>query len=560
MRVLAVDFSLLFTMQWEAAQGGKLEDAAENTIRAVASLRDGYDIVVIACDAYVQDSTHGWRNAPSFRVGIDPHRPDPDNPRRMLGYKANRPIRPAPYFDQVRRTLERLHKDGCHVVSPPELDGGVYPEADDILGWLAGVFRNAAEAAISAGDDPAEWHMRIVSADMDLAQLVDDMWAIDMYSPSTKSLYNETKVEERYGVPAARIPHFKALAGDDSDNYHPFPGDIGDNGRRLPGVGAKTACKLLALSGNDAVEAVKLCLSDGPEKPNLPQGVIAIIRKYGVAAAEKGLALARLYTELPLDATILDSAPAPMPLAEPAAAPPEMPTVAEVLPLNLVAGSDPKKCYSRPCVCGRCGKVDAKPERASSTSMIASHNDDRFVLSPYGLEPREMQDAFWLAGVVLNARLFPRFTSQDQILVVLMSGRARGFAAITSLENAYVVRGQVAWKAQFIIGTTMAYPGCAYLELDTLTDNEAVCVVKRTIGGTGKERRVRFTMDEARKLRYLDPPREGKEESPWLRQPDVMLTKSVLVLAARRYFPDVVGGMYLRSERAIELAGDANDE
>lgn len=51
---------------------------------------------------------------------------------------------------------------------------------------------------------------------------------------SEGKLYGEKEVVERMGVTPTQIPHFKALAGDQSDNY---PG--------VPGIGPKTAAKLL---------------------------------------------------------------------------------------------------------------------------------------------------------------------------------------------------------------------------------------------------------------------------------------------------------------------------
>lgn len=102
-------------------------------------------------------------------------------------------------------------------------------EADDIISFLA---RKAAAEGVD---------VRIVTGDRDFFQLVDD----DIHV-----LYNRrgitdivdmdaTAVEQRYGVPPAKYVDLKALEGDNSDN---LPG--------VPGVGTKTAAKLVQRYGS----------------------------------------------------------------------------------------------------------------------------------------------------------------------------------------------------------------------------------------------------------------------------------------------------------------------
>jgi DNA polymerase I-like protein with 3'-5' exonuclease and polymerase domains len=78
----------------------------------------------------------------------------------------------------------------------------------------------------------------IVSGDLDTLQLVrgDDVTVFTLRKGVTDTaLYNEKKVRERYGgLGPAQLPDFKGLTGDASDN---IPG--------VPGIGEKTAIKLL---------------------------------------------------------------------------------------------------------------------------------------------------------------------------------------------------------------------------------------------------------------------------------------------------------------------------
>jgi DNA polymerase I len=94
-------------------------------------------------------------------------------------------------------------------------------EADDILAWLA----------IKARDRGIKTY--ILTGDKDMMQLVGEM--IHVISPHKDSkIYDAAAVEEHYGIPPSKVGDLLALMGDSSDNV---PG--------VPGVGPKTAVKLL---------------------------------------------------------------------------------------------------------------------------------------------------------------------------------------------------------------------------------------------------------------------------------------------------------------------------
>ncbi len=96
-------------------------------------------------------------------------------------------------------------------------------EADDVIGTIA---------EKSKGD------VVIVTGDKDILQLVDDKKGIKLYMPvvglTNAKLFDEAAAHTRMGVPADKIPDYKALVGDPSDNY---PG--------VAGIGPVTAEKLL---------------------------------------------------------------------------------------------------------------------------------------------------------------------------------------------------------------------------------------------------------------------------------------------------------------------------
>jgi hypothetical protein len=637
-------------------------------------MRDGWDVALVACDAMVPDPQTTWKSAPSFRTNILPVQEDPDEPGRLIGYKANREHRGAPYYEQYRRTRDRLKADGCHVVIAPELmwdepcadcvefvrlasvrgpnpnclacsgtgiihttkPSGLYAEADDVIGWLVWQYRDAAESAISHGADPEQWALRIVSSDYDLLQCVDDMIGVDVLSPHTGKVMRADDVIAKFGVSPDKVPHFKALAGDKSDGYQPFPGPRGENGKRGPGIGPESAKELLAKFNSDALAVVRAACSDVPPgdmKPN----TIALLRRGGVAAAEKGLALAQLRVSLPgLDFAPILAGPAPVqritkgpidpesagdawgddPLlhgervvgdafldgreavhtpgadvmpnvtaymqktqadpvpvvppnskttgqdtgkgAQPHGAQQSDATAIGVSPMRASAGPSPSPAVVVPA---REGAADGRAQRVEIVerkALVPGGRDERFELSPFGLEPQNIKMAYWMAERIAEARIFPKFGTPDQVLTVVLMGRARGFPALVSLENAYIIGGQVAWKSAFIAGTPMASGHAAYLSIVETDEKKALAITKRIRGGHDKEQRLSFTIDQASKLGYLDPPKEGKQPGPWHKQPEVMLRWRALVSLARMAYYDVVGGMFSPDE--FRADGTATDE
>ena len=134
-------------------------------------------------------------------------------------YKAGR-IKPGEDFYAQIPLLEALVKDlGWTFI---ELDNY---EADDIIGTLS---READEAG--------DWETYIISSDLDMLQIVDDnthMWRILKGFTNIEKI-NVPELEEKYGINKSQFLDLKSLKGDSSDN---IPG--------VPGIGEKTAVKLL---------------------------------------------------------------------------------------------------------------------------------------------------------------------------------------------------------------------------------------------------------------------------------------------------------------------------
>ena len=176
-------------------------------------------------------------------------------------YKAHRPPAPedlVPQFPMIR--------DATRAFSLPciEVQG---LEADDLIA-------SYAHAALAAG-----WKVTIVSTDKDLMQLIQP--GVDMLDPMKSERLGPQAVIEKFGVGPERLGEVLGLMGDSADNV---PG--------VPGIGPKTAAKLVQEFGT--VDAV---LAAAPEmKPSK-------MRDNLVAFAEQAR-LSRVLVELKCDADL----------------------------------------------------------------------------------------------------------------------------------------------------------------------------------------------------------------------------------------------------------------
>jgi DNA polymerase-1 len=141
----------------------------------------------------------------------------------MPTYKAQRPDMP----DELRSQFPLVRKVlAAYGIPAVEVDG---EEADDCIATLA--TRASAEAFRSV----------IVSGDLDLLQLVDAHCTVLAPKRGISDLlrYDEAAVFERYGLKPSQLADYRGLKGDPSDNLS-----------GVPGIGEKTAAKLIAQYGS----------------------------------------------------------------------------------------------------------------------------------------------------------------------------------------------------------------------------------------------------------------------------------------------------------------------
>ena len=201
-------------------------------------------------------------------------------------YKAHRPDPPEDLVPQFP-----LIRDATRAFSLPciELEGY---EADDLI------------AAYACAARDADWDVTIVSSDKDLMQLIEDHGAdqpgIDMLDTMKNARIGRPEVIEKFGVGPEQLGDVLALMGDSVDNV---PG--------VPGVGPKTAAKLVIEHGDlESVLAAAPTMKPGKLRDNL-------IEHAEMARLSRRLVELERKTPLPqpLDSLKLDGIP-PEPLRE----------------------------------------------------------------------------------------------------------------------------------------------------------------------------------------------------------------------------------------------------
>lgn len=197
------------------------------------------------------------RKAPTFRH------------QEFTDYKAGRKKMPPELAMQLPLLKEAL---SAMQISMLEIDGF---EADDIIGTVA---KNAEQEGLDT---------LIITGDKDELQLASDHTRVLITKKgiSEFELYDRAAMEEKYGLTPDQFVDLKGLMGDSSDN---IPG--------IPGIGEKTALKLLQEFGSVA-ELIRR--SDEISSDKLKEKV----QEYAQQAL-MSRRLAEIYTQVPLTYTL----------------------------------------------------------------------------------------------------------------------------------------------------------------------------------------------------------------------------------------------------------------
>jgi len=182
-------------------------------------------------------------------------------------YKAHRPATPDELLGQLGRVRELVN---AFQIPLFEMEGY---EADDILGTLS---RQAGEKGVDTV---------IITGDADTMQLISPHVKV-LYPKAGRTfsdtmLFDPAAVVEKYGVGPEHIADLKSMVGDPSDN---IPG--------IPGIGDKTAVKLIQQFG--PLEEIYRRI-DEVEPPRVRE-----MLRENEAAARRSKELATIVTDMPL--------------------------------------------------------------------------------------------------------------------------------------------------------------------------------------------------------------------------------------------------------------------
>jgi DNA polymerase I len=189
-------------------------------------------------------------------------RPEPTfRHERVEAYKAGRAETP-----DILRQQMGLARQLIEALSIPMIDWPGF-EADDVIATLA-------TQAAARGDD-----VIVVTGDRDTYQLVQDPHVKVLYNKrgvSEYALYDEAGILARTGVKPVDYPQYAALRGDPSDN---LPG--------VPGVGEKTAARLINTYGgldgifehlDELTPKLRLSLADAEAQVRANAAVTPLVR------------------------------------------------------------------------------------------------------------------------------------------------------------------------------------------------------------------------------------------------------------------------------------------
>lgn len=455
--VLLVDLSSLF---WTAHHAVPKEDSvsaisvlAEASVRKCVAACEPGSLVAVCLDV-----------GRSFRKDLLPE------------YKAQRPEKDASVIAELRKMEDRLRRDGFWLV------GAQGFEADDVIATLC-------HDAVKASHPVC-----IASADKDLLQLLALPDVRQLRTYNNWDVWRSANVVEKFGVEPEGLGDWLALVGDVSDNV-----------KGVPTVGAVTATKLLLSHGDldgifRKVNALTVFDKDGKAmRPEFRSDATSIETKTPAAAAiatpaivdklwrfEKDARLARKLVELRTDAPVkfediyekrevvtttnsgnvnLD-ADDEVPISRPQVA-----SSTATAPVADAATASAPEASTKTAPTATTINPATEPASAggSESTAIATRPAAPLVEVVYErqLEPRSAQAALTLGEVLHQSRAFGRFPTAQAITAAIMMGRELGFPAMASL-NMFQFLAELnclAPKAHTIIELGTRHPKCKFMRL-----------------------------------------------------------------------------------------------
>jgi 5'-3' exonuclease len=466
--LILIDLSGIFWAAWHATIDQEVSAAYENTLATVRRLAHGYEHVAICMDA-----------PPYLRKKLCPE------------YKAQRDA-PAPQaIEQFNRVKRRLAADGFLLWSAEGY------EADDVI----------ATAVTRAIDDRLP--VTIASGDKDLLQLVDDSLAVQLLKPSDGTVFRNKDVSTKFGVPPWQMRDLLALMGDKSDN---IPG--------VPGIGPKTAAKLL--HDFDDIDGLLR------ELETIPEGKVRSSLVANITQLALSRKLVTLHDNVPINWEALFQERAPEKLTEE-----DMGDIDEADDIEKPEEAAPAEVVER----------SDEPMPPVKSDALAVRGNGGVQVFEQGLQPGTLGAAYKLARGLHESRLYSRFPNPEAIWAVIIRGREMGLGAMTALDTFHVIEGRPVPHAHLLISRAKQHPDCEYFVYVGGDNTYAEYETKRR--SNPKPTSLKYTIAQAETAGITKSP---KGRTNWEKRPAEMLRKTAAVQLARIEYPEALLGAYAVEE------------
>lgn len=510
MNVALVDLSYLFARNWHAqADHEERNTAGQRTLDELSRIDHTSDRTVLCVDT-----------PPYFRSELFP------------AYKGNRAA-PSEEMRAAKRWLfDKMKLAGYTVLGAPGF------EADDCIATAC----QALEAA------PEVTAVHIVGCDKDMFQLVRGKVKVlvPAHGERLSQLIGTEEVRQRYNVSPAQMADFQAFMGDTSDNI-----------KGCPGVGVKTAARIINVFGT-----VDACYEQS-KRDDFAGRVGGHKLAQALIDNEQSVRLARRLVVLrtdapmpPLGELLKGTQAKAVAVQKTDLLPPDdsydEEEEQEAAPSSAVGLVAVEKREEVPAAQKQSEPVAPAPVVALEPANARRGGEPapkgaivpRSELDPSSLEPSDMRQLAWLAQRLEESGLYPKLRWQG-ILGIALMGRSLGLSLMASLANFSLVEGRPSPNWQVIAAFTRQHPDCEYLRLVESTDERATYETKRR--SEPEPTRLTYTLDQAKRAALVRP------NSGWVKFPEAMLRKMALVHLSRAVYPDSrASGLYIPEELGAE--------
>ena len=156
-------------------------------------------------------------------------------------------------------------------------------------------------------------------------------------------------------------------------------------------------------------------------------------------------------------------------------------------------------------------------------------------------EPRNIDQALHLAGLLVASRLLPRSVgTPEAAFAIIATGRELGLTAMQSLRSIHVIEGKPTLSADLILALVKSRRDvCAWFML--VESSERVAHYRTQRIGEPEPTDMSFTIEDAQRAGVT-----GKDN--WKKYPAAMLRARCIAALSRAVYPDLTLGIYESDE------------